>query len=127
MKDYIINSFINNNDNGIYSIFEYIKSHYDNSTEMNNIKIEINYMIKQKLITICSKKHYNLSYEGNIILNDNIYYYARIITNFCKKYSNNYKKYELKERRLEQQSLRFCLIKNRKHTCIICDCICCKS
>lgn len=120
MKEFIINYFINNEINEINSIFEYIKTHYDNSIEINNIKLEINKLIKNKII-ICNNKHYNLTDEGNVILNDHIYYYARIIINFCKKYSNNYKKYELKEKRLEQQSLRLFLTKNREYTCIICD------
>jgi hypothetical protein len=46
---------------------------------------------------------------------------TQIIIRFYKKYNRNYKKYELKEIRLEQQALRTFLINNKEHICIICD------
>jgi hypothetical protein len=120
MKDYIINSFILQDNNTLIDICNYIKTRYDNSLEINNIKTELNKLIKNNII-FYNKKDYELTIKGNVILNDHKYYYSRIIINFYKKYNKNYKKYALKEIRKEQQQLRSFLIANKEQMCIICD------
>ena len=119
MKDYIINSFILQDNNTLITIYNYIKLRYDNSVEINNIKKEITMLIKKKIIFL-NNKNYKLSEEGNVILKDHKYYYSKIIINFYKKYNKNYIKYELREIRQEQQKLRTYLINNKQHNCIIC-------
>jgi len=75
--------------------------------------------IKMKKINIYN---YELSIDGNVVLNDNVYYYSRIIVSFLKKYNSiHIKKYRLTEIREEQQKFRKYLIENKKHKCIICD------
>ncbi len=101
--EYIINSFIFKETNTLNDIYEYCKKKY-NISDNNKIKLELNYLIKNKIIFF--NINYQLTDEGIVILNDNKYYYARIIFKFFKKYSKNYKKYQLKEIRLEQQALR---------------------
>ena len=118
MKDYIINSFILKDNNTLLDIYNYIKFRYDILVEINNIKTELTTLIKNNIIFF--NNIYKLTKEGNIILNDNIYYYSKIIINFFKKYKNN-KKYILREIRQEQQQLRNYLITNKKEICIICE------
>jgi len=120
MKDYIINSFIINDKNSIDDIYNYIKYRYINSIQNNDIKIEMANLIKNNILFL-NNKIYELTKEGNVILNDHKYYYSKIIIRFYKKYNNNYKKFETKEIRQEQQKLRNYLIHNKKHTCIICN------
>jgi hypothetical protein len=60
--------------------------------------------------------NYILTEKGNVVLNDHKYYYSKVIYKFF-----NNKKYQLKEVREEQQSMRRHLIANKEHTCIICD------
>jgi hypothetical protein len=64
---------------------------------------------------------YELTNEGNVILNDHIYYNSRIIIRFFRKYTKKQKIYVLKEIRLEQQKLRTYLINNKQHKCIMCN------
>lgn len=120
MKDYIINSFIFNEKNTLNDIYNYIKLRYDKSVELNNIKIKLTNLVKNNIIIIYNKI-YELSKEGNVILNDYKYYYSKIIINFFIKYNKNHKKYQLKEIREEQQKLRKYLIDNKEPICIICD------
>ena len=121
MKDYIINAFIIQNTNSLGDIFNYIKKRYDKNLELNKLKIEINSLVKKNIICLDNNTHYyHLTNEGNIILNDNIYYYSRIIIRFFRKHSKIHKIYELKEKRLEQQSLRLFLLNNKEHKCILC-------
>jgi hypothetical protein len=120
MQNYIINSFFIKNINTINNIYEYLKIHYNNLIEINDIKTELHNLIKNKIIFV-ENKNYHLTIEGNVILSDHKYYYSIIIIRFYKKYNKNHKKYALKEIRLEQQSLRKFLINNKKHECIICD------
>ena len=120
MEDYIINSFILHNKNTLIDIYNYIKFRYDNSIEINDIKKKITILIKNDILFYYNKK-YELSKEGNVILNYNKCYYSKIIINFYKKYNKNHIKYELKEIRTEQKRLRNYLISNKKHMCIICD------
>ena len=121
MKDYIINSFILKNTNSLSNIFDYIKKRYDKTLELNKLKIEINILVKKNIIFLDNNTHYyHLTDEGNIILNDNIYYYSRIIIRFFRKHSKIHKIYELKEKRLEQNSLRLFLLNNKEHKCILC-------
>ena len=120
MKDYIINSFILQKQNTLIDIFNYIKFRYDKSVEINYIKQKIRNLIKHNIIFF-HNNIYELSTEGNVILNDNKYYYSIIIIKFYKKYNKNHRKYELKEIRKEQQQLRNYLITNKQHLCIICD------
>ena len=120
IKDYIINSFILQNKNSLREIYNYIKFRYEKSVEIHNIKIELINLIKNNIIFF-NNKNYELTNEGNIILNDHKYYYSKIIIRFYKKYNNNYKKYELKEIRKEQKLLRDYLISNKKQMCILCE------
>jgi len=119
MKEYIINSFILNNNNTLIDIYKYIKFRYDNSVEINDIKTELNKLIKNNIIFF--HNNYKLSKEGNVILNDHKYYYSKIIINFYKKYNKNHLKYQLREIRQEQKQLRNYLISNKKQICIICE------
>jgi hypothetical protein len=120
MKDYIINSFIFNEKNKLNDIYNYIKLRYDKSVELNTIKIKLTNLVKNNIIVVYNKI-YELSKEGNIILNDYKYYYSKIIMIFFIKYNKNHKKYQLKEIREEQQKLRKYLIDNKEPICIICD------
>ena len=117
MNDYIINSFIIQNKNTLNDIYEYIKNRY-NSVDINDIQLELKKLIKNGIIFF--NNIYELTTEGNVVLNDHKYYYSKIIIRFFKTY-RKCRKYELREIRLEQQSLRKFLINNKKHECIICD------
>ena len=86
MKDYIINCFILQDNNTLLDIYSYIKFRYDNLVEINDIKTELAKLIKNNIIFL-NKKNYELSNEGNVILNDIKYYYSRIIIKFYKKYT----------------------------------------
>jgi len=122
MNDNIINSFIFKDKNTEKDIYNYIKFRYDKSIEINNIRNELSKLIKNNIIFLHNDNNYVLSNIGNVVLNDNIYYYSRIIASFFKKYNSKYnKKYKLTEIREEQQKFRKYLIENRKHKCIICD------
>ena len=120
MNNFIINSFIYNNYNTIDSIYKYIKLKSKLTIEFNDIKIELTKLIKNNIIFF-HNKNYKLSNEGNVILNDNKYYYSKIIIKLLKKYSKKYTIYTLKKIRLEQQKLRLYLINNKTHKCILCD------
>ena len=91
MKNNIINSFILQDKNTIIDIHNYIKFRYDNSIEINDIKLELIKLIKNNII-FCHNEIYILSEEGNVILSDNKYYYSKNIFNFFKKYSKNHRK-----------------------------------
>ena len=129
LKDYIINFFIlsennnnNNNNNSLINIYEYIKRRYYKNIDINNIKNEITHLIKNKIIIITNNKTYELTKEGQVILNDHKYYYVSIIIRFFRKYCiKTHKKYELREIREEQQMLRFFLISTKDHKCILCN------
>ena len=120
MKDYIINSFIIQEQNTLMDIFNYIKFRYDKLVDINDINTKLKNLIKHNII-IFHNNIYELSKEGNVILNDHKYYYSKIIIKFYKKYNKNHRKYELREIRKEQQQLRNYLITNKQHICIICD------
>ena len=120
MKDYIINSFIINDNNTILDIYNYIKYRYNDLVEINDVKKEITWLVKSEII-YCNNNRYILTDEGRVILNDNIYYYSKIIIRFYKKYNKNHIKYQIREVRREQQVLRNYLINNKEHLCIICD------
>ena len=122
LKDYIINFFILSDHNSLLNIYEYIKRRYYKTIDINNIKNEIAYLLKNKIIFIVNHNIYGLTKEGEVILNDHKYYYASIIIRFFKKYCiKSHKKYDLREIRLEQQMLRNYLITNKEHKCIICN------
>ena len=118
MQNYIIDSFIYQNRNTIHDIYNYILRY--NIVEINDIKLRLADLTRYKIIFL-NNKTYELTNEGNVVLNDHKYYYAKIITRFFKKYSKSWKKYKLKEIRLEQQKLRNYLINNKIQRCIICD------
>jgi hypothetical protein len=121
MKDYIINSFIYKDNNTIADICNYIKLRYNKKhVYIDDIKRELKKFIKHNIIYV-DNSVYTLSYKGYVILEDQKYYYSRIIFNFYKKYVKYNKKYKLKEIREEQKTLRNYLISNKNHTCIICD------
>lgn len=120
MNIYIINSFILQNKNTLIDIHKYVKTHYNNSIEIKYIKKEIRKLIHNKILLLYNNI-YELSKEGNVILNNNIYYYTSIISNFYRIYIEKNKKYQLREIRKEQHYLRNYLITNKEHVCIICD------
>ena len=119
MNNYIINSFILQDKQSFNEIYDYIKFRYEKLIEINDIKKDLTSLIKNNII-FYHNKIYELTEEGNIVVNDHKYYYSRIIIRFYKKH-NSHKKYVLKEVRKEQQALRNFLIKNKQHICIICD------
>ena len=120
MKDYIINSFILKDKNTAIDIHNYIRVRYDDSIEINVIQAELKALIKKQIVFF-HNNNYELSNEGDIILNDQKYYYSKIIIRFYKKYNKNHRKYELREIRKEQQQLRNYLKLNKQPMCIICD------
>jgi hypothetical protein len=120
INSYIINSFILRDNNTLEDIYNYIQHRYNSSVKIDDIKKELNKLIKNKILVLHNKT-YMLSEEGNVILNDHKFYYSRIIINFYKKYSKTRRKYGLIEIRQEQQTLRNYLISNKQHICIICD------
>jgi hypothetical protein len=127
MKNFIINSFFLRDKNTLNDIYNYIKLRYKNTVEINDIKPYLIILIKKNILFL-NDKNYELSQEGNIILDDHKYYYSKMIVGFLKKYRYKYiynkldkTKYSLKEVREEQQMLREYLINNKKHICIICD------
>jgi hypothetical protein len=119
MDNIIINSFIYLNKVSFNHINLYLKRYYplvDNTILRNEIKS----LIRKSLLTE-DKGFYFLTDKGNVVKDDNIYYNSKIIFNFIKKFSKNYKKYQLREIRKEQKSLRKYLIENKKKICIICN------
>ena len=111
-----INIFIFYDTCGIDDIYHYINRY--NTVEMEVIKSNLKSLIKDKILVY--NKTYQLTNEGKVILNDNIYYYSIIIYKFLKRNIKIRKKYQLKEIRQEQQKLRNYLI-NKEHSCILCD------
>ena len=120
MDNHIINSFIYNKLNSFNDIFLYLKRYYS-ILDKNLVCKEIKSLIRNSLLLEDNKKYYLLTEEGIVVKNDNMYYHSKIIFNFMKQNSKIYKKYQLKEIRHEQNSLRKYLIKNRKQICIICN------
>lgn len=120
MRDYIIDSFILQDNNTLLDIYNYVKFRCDISAEINNIKTNLTKLIKNNLVFL-NNKNYKLSHEGNVVLNDIKYYYSSIIIKFYKKYSEHKIKYERKEIRQEQKQLRKYLIINKTQICIICE------
>jgi hypothetical protein len=123
MKDYIINSFMFKNNNSLFFIYNYIKMRYDKNIEIKYVKTILLNLIKKGIVFYYNQnQNYGLTHEGLVVLNDHKYYYSKIIINFFKKYKKyDDKKYELKEIRKEQQSMRTFLINNKPQMCIICD------
>jgi hypothetical protein len=121
MKNYlIINTFIFNKNNSLNFIFDYLKK-WNNSLTLENVKYELSFLIKKNILFL-NNNLYELTKEGNVILNDNKNYYSKIIYEFIiKKYSKNNKKFQLKEIRMEQKSLRNFLIEQKNNTCVICE------
>ncbi len=91
MNNYIINSFILQNENTLLTIYKYLKCNYNKEIKINDIKIELKKIIKNKYINN-NNNIYKLTESGNVILNDHKYYYSMIIYLFYKKYSKNKKK-----------------------------------
>jgi hypothetical protein len=96
-------------------MYNYINRYTSVDTQ---IKYNLKSLIKDKLIIY--NETYQLTDEGKVILNDNIYYYSIIILKFLKRFLKVFKKYQLKEIRQEQQKLRNYLI-NKEHLCVLCD------
>jgi hypothetical protein len=119
MKDYIIISFLNKQNNSLIGILDYIKKRFDPLITIEILKLQIVYYLKHKYITIVNNDYY-LSDKGKDILNFEKIYYAKIITYFFKKIKYR-KKFSLKEIRLEQQKLRNYLIYNKPQICVICS------
>lgn len=124
MDEYIINSFIFKNINQFDDIFNYILNHSKNKDiTKNDVSYNLKYLIKNNIINIFNES-YSLTTEGNFILKTNIIFYKRILYRFFYKITNSniyIKQFELKEKRLEQNSLRNNLIKTKEHKCILCD------
>ena len=120
MKDYIINSFILQDKNSLIDIYNYIKLRYETPVEIHKIHQKLTHFKKHNIIIFYDQR-FELTQEGNVILNDHKYYYSQIIIRFYKKYNKNRKKYELREIRTEQHQLRHFLITNKEHMCIICN------
>ena len=57
MKDYIINSFILQDNNTLTDIYNYIKCRYDKSVELNDIKTELTKLIKNNIICFHKKSY----------------------------------------------------------------------
>ena len=117
MKNFIINSFFLQDKNTLNDVYNYIKLRYKNTVEINDIKPYLIILIKKNILFL-NDTNYELSQEGNIILDDHKYYYSKMIVRFLKKYRYKYTynkldnpKYYLKEVREEQQKLRNYLIK----------------
>jgi len=120
MKDNIINCFILQEKNTLNDIHNYIKARCNESVELHDIKTELTKLIKNDILFL-RDTHYNLTEEGNVILNEHKYYYSKIIVNFYKKHDKRHIKYALREIRNEQKMLRHYLIENKEQICIICD------
>ena len=58
MKDYIINSFILQDNNTLIDIYKYIKFRDDNSVEINDIKTELTKLIKNNLLFFLMEQRY---------------------------------------------------------------------
>jgi hypothetical protein len=76
-----INIFIFYDTCGIDDIYHYINRY--NTVEMEVIKSNLKSLIKDKILVY--NKTYQLTNEGKVILNDNIYYYSIIIYKFLKR------------------------------------------
>jgi hypothetical protein len=119
MNNNIIKLFIHNKSNTFDDILLHIIKN-DKTINKNILSSDIKLLIKQKILTL-NNKHYILTNEGLIIMNDNKYYYSRIIYKFITTNSIQHKKYELKRIRDNQQTMRKYLIKNKPNVCIICN------
>ena len=124
MKDYIMTCFIIQNKNTLMDIYNYVRSRYDKTIELTKIKETLSILIKNDIIFY--NNIYELTNEGNVVLNDLKFYYSKIIINFIVKINNKInnkinKKYQFKEIRQEQQQLRNYLINNKEQICVICD------
>ena len=73
MKDYIINSFILQDKNTLFDLYNYIKFRHEKTVEINNVKSELTNLIKNNIIFF-HDKIYELTKEGNVILEDHKYY-----------------------------------------------------
>jgi hypothetical protein len=120
MNIYIINFFILQNNPSLIDIYKHITLRYKKTVDINDITVELTKLIKHHII-IFYNKIYELTEEGNVILNVHKYYYSKIIIRFLNKCTKTRKKYELKEIRKEQQQLRNYLITTKPHICILCD------
>jgi len=118
MDNSIILSFNFNNKQTFNTIFVYCNRFIDIS-ELE-LKKSINKLIKNNIII--NINNYELTNEGNSILNQLNIFYKRIIVASYKKYKiKSDKKYTLKEIRTEQQNLRNHLITNYPNVCTFCD------
>jgi hypothetical protein len=130
MKDYIINSFIIQNARSFDSINNYIAERYKVVDNGNKVKTTLKLLLKEGLIVI-NNGLYELTDEGNRLLDFYKYYFSRTISSYLKKYHKKIlresisntceKKYTTKEVRPEQKSLRDFLVNNKEHVCILCD------
>jgi hypothetical protein len=116
----VINSFIFEDKKTLNSIYNYIKTRYNDKIIINDVKLELRELIKTDIIYY-NDDSYELTEKGRGILNDHKYYYSRKIIEFYKKYNKIHKKYELREIREEQQGLRNYLINNKEQRCILCN------
>ena len=121
MKNFIINSFILKGKNSLLDMYNYIHLRYNKSVKVQEIIPHLTTFVKNNII-FYQDTNYILTEKGNVVLNDHKYYYSKIIYKFFNKFNKfNNKKFQLKEVREEQQSMRRHLVANKEHTCIICD------
>lgn len=119
MNNNIIKIFIHNKSNTFNFMLSFIKKN-DDTMDKITLNKDIKFLIRKKILKQ-NNKYYDLTDEGLAIMNNNKYYYSRIICDFIFKYSIVHKKYELKRSRDNQQKLRKYLIDNKNNICVICN------
>ena len=119
VRDQIINSFIIQQKHTLLSMFQYISKRYNKDIKQTDIYEEVKKLIKNKYI-ILKENDYQLTEIGNNLVNNNMYYYSIVIQKFFKK-CITIKRFQLKEIREEQKSLRQFLIENKEQKCVICN------
>lgn len=130
MKNFIINSFILREKNSLLDMYNYIFQRYNKYVKIQEIIPHLTTFVKNNII-FYQDTNYILTEKGNVVLNDHKYYYSKVIYIFFNRFNRfnkfnkfnefNDKKFQMKEVREEQQSMRRHLIANKEHTCIICD------
>jgi len=119
MEIYIVNAFFYKFTQTVEPIFLYINKFVNKPSRKlfdNNIK----YLVKTGVL-IRNAEEYSLSIKGKAVLQNQIYYYKKIIYRFMCSLQIKDKRYNLIEKREEQALLRQYLLDNRPLECILCD------
>lgn len=119
VRDQIMNAFIIQKNHTLVSLFQYIHKRYNKDIKLNDIRVEMLKLVKNSYI-ILKDNEYTLTETGNIIVNNQVYYYSVVIQKFFKK-CITIKRFQLKEIREEQRLLRKFLIENKEQKCVICN------